>query len=137
MSIEIVEIAVQGPPGPPGRDGITPTYTSAVALSGHLATTLNSLLEALPADCTVAGHANAVVGITLGASTAGAPAAVTSTGPLSHAGWTFLAGKPVLLGAGGAIVQSLPATAKFSQPLGVALSATQILLAIQPAIFLN
>lgn len=121
--------------GPAGASALL-SYPGAVALSGHIAITLDALGQALPADCSVAAHAAGVLGVTLGASSTGAPAVVVLTGGLSHLGWAFTPGLPVFLGLAGALTQARPAQAIFSKVLGMAVTPTRVNLDFQPSIFL-
>lgn len=147
--VEILEVfdrglnGIQGVPGPAGPTGPTGPigvstalqYVSAVNLSGHVAITLDTLGKAIVADCSVAKCANAVMGITEGASLLGANTVVFNAGSLEHAGWSFTPDMPVFLGLAGAITQVLPAQAEFTQVLGMAVTATRISIHIQSAIF--
>lgn len=121
--------------GDAGSGGSSLSYLSASSLSGHIAITLDAQGRATPADCTLASHAHALMGITLGASGAGASAPVTLSGQLEHLGWTFTPGAPVFLGLAGAITQSLPPQAVFSKVLGVAVTPTRISISFQPSLF--
>ena len=132
---EIVTLLTVAEQGPAGASAVL-SYPSAVALSGHIAITLDALGQALPADCSVATHAAGVLGVTLGASSASAPAVVVLTGGLSHLGWAFTPGLPVFLGLAGALTQARPAQAVFSKVLGMAVAPTRINLDFQPSIFL-
>lgn len=127
------EMGAPGATGPAG--GIELSYTAEQALSGHLAITLDTLGRALPADCTLPGHA-AVMGITLGAAAAGGAVAAAITGQLEHLGWAFTPGVPVLLGRAGALTQALPPGAAFTKVLALAVTPTRISLDFGPAIFL-
>lgn len=137
---EVYEVAEQGPSGPPGRDGVNSPlqyYTAAVALSGHIAVTLNTSGLATPADCRTESHAAALAGATIGAAEAGASAIVRQTGLLESPGWGLTPDLPVYLGESGALVQTVPSSALFVKQIGRALSSTSVLIDIQPAIFLN
>ncbi len=136
-SVEILAVAEQGPqgiqgvPGPAG--GATLIPVGATPLSGHSAVALGADGALQPADCTLAAHRGAVLGVVANAYAAGADAVVSNNTPLEHAGWTWAVG-PVFLGAAGVLTQALPAGAKFSQVVGHAVSATRVLIDVQPPI---
>lgn len=136
-SVEILAVAEQGPqgiqgvPGPAG--GATLIPVGATPLSGHSAVALGADGALQPADCTLAAHRGAVLGVVANAYAAGADAVVSNNIPLEHAGWTWAVG-PVFLGAAGVLTQALPAGAKFSQVVGHAVSATRVLIDVQPPV---
>lgn len=136
-SVEILAVAEQGPqgiqgvPGPAG--GATLIPVGATPLSGHSAVALGADGALQPADCTLAAHRGAVLGVVANAYAAGADAVVSNNIPLEHAGWTWAVG-PVFLGAAGVLTQALPVGAKFSQVVGHAVSATRVLIDVQPPI---
>ncbi|WP_270175219.1 hypothetical protein [Diaphorobacter sp. ED-3] len=136
-SVEILAVAEQGPqgiqgvPGPAG--GATLIPVGATPLSGHSAVALGGDGKLQPADCTLAAHRGAVLGVVANAYAAGADAVVSNNIPLEHAGWTWAVG-PVFLGAAGVLTQALPVGAKFSQVVGHAVSATRVLIDVQPPI---
>lgn len=121
----------QGVPGPAG--GATLIPVGAMPLSGHSAVALGADGALQPADCTLAAHLGAVLGVVANAYAAGADAVVSNNIPLEHAGWAWASG-PVFVGAAGGLTQALPAGAKFSQVVGYAVSATRVLIDVQPPI---
>lgn len=124
--------------GPKGDAGSSlQSYTAAVALSGHVAVTLDATGQAIPADCRTAAHAQAVLGVTTGAASIGADATVMSDGYLTSPGWGLAPGLPVYLGESGALVQAVPVSALFIKPIGRALSSAAVLVELQPAIFVT
>lgn len=124
---------VQGATGPRG-EGRLSTYDAAVPVSGHTVLTLNAVGLVLPADPTDPTHANGIVGISTGAAAEGETASVATSGLLTHSGWTFTPGLPVFIGVAGVITQT-PPVAAWQKAVGVALSATSIVIELQPAIF--
>ena len=124
-----------GPSGPPGSAGATYlTITAGEDLGGHRAVVL-SAGQAVYADNTAAAHANRVIGITTGAATSGSGATIQSAGELT--GMTGLTvDAPIYLSTAGTLTQTAPTTG-FIQQLGIALSATAMLVEIQPAIILG
>lgn len=126
--------ALQGPPGAPG--GALVLATAGAALSGHMAVAYGAagLLEYASADNPA--HALALLGVTTGAASAGAPAAVQRLSVMEHLGWTWTPGAPVYLGLAGALVQTPAPGSVFLKPIGLALTAQRLMLAIQPAVVL-
>lgn len=124
-------MVIAGPPGPAGGSTLVPVGPSP--LSGHSAVACDSAGELVPADCTLAEHRGAVLGVVTQAYLPGDSAQVRTGFPLEHAGWTWAPG-PIYVGTGGQLTQALPAGALFSQLVGVALSATRVLIDLQPPI---
>lgn len=122
---------VQGPPGPAG--GATLVPIGSTPISGHSAVAVDAAGELVPADCTTAGHHGAVLGVIVNAYAAGADAEVKTGFPLEHSGWTWTPG-PVFVGTAGQLTQTLPPGALFSQTVGHAVSATRVLIDLQPPI---
>lgn len=114
-----------------------PIIIAAIALSGHIAVVFNAAGEATPADAFNPLHGAVVMGVTSGAAAAGDTVILVSQGHLEHLGWTFTPDLPVYLGAMGALVQTVPLGASFVKVLGMAQSATQVAISLQPAIFVN
>lgn len=122
---------IQGIPGPAG--GATIVTVGATPLSGHTAVAMDADGLLIYADCTNPAHIGAVQGVIANAYGAGDPAVVQTDFDLVHSGWSFSPG-PVLVGAGGALVQSLPPGALFAQAVAYALSPTRIRIDPQPPI---
>lgn len=132
--IELITEARQGPPGPPGASGGTQTVTvGASPLSGHTAVAVDASGLLIYADSSNPAHRLAVLGVIGQAYSAGTEAQVQTGFVLEHSGWTWTAG-PVFVGLGGALVQTVPGSAVFCQVVGLALSATRILIDVQPPI---
>jgi len=135
--VEIVEVAEQGPrgvqgiPGPAG--GATVITVGASPISGHSAVAIGADGTLVYADCTNPAHLGAVQGVVGNAYSPGDLAVVQTDFDLVHSGWSFSPG-PVLVGAGGALVQSLPPGALFAQVVAYALSPTRIRIDPQPPI---
>lgn len=135
-AIEIVTEGLQGPPGPrglPGFSGGSTPVRVAVSISGHSVVACNAVGELVPADCTVASHRGAVLGVVMQAYAPTEEAEVKTAFPLEHMGWTWTPG-PVYVGLAGQLAQVLPLGALFSQVVGVALSPTLVLIELQPPI---
>lgn len=126
-----------GPAGPPGAPGgALLTGTAGAALSGHMAVAYDSAGLLVYASADDPEHAFTLAGITTGAAASGTAATVQRDDVIEHNGWTWTPGAPVFLGLGGALVQAPAAGAVFLKPIGLALTATRLMLAMQPAMFL-
>lgn len=108
---------------------------AAQNISGHQVTILNAAGQLEVASCDQASHARQIVGVTVGAASAGAQASVQRFEIIEHSGWAWDPGNAVYLGASGALVQTIPAAALFCAVIGVALSGNKILLGLQPPVF--
>lgn len=133
----IVTEAVRGPPGPAGpigpAGGATLVTVGTTPISGHTAVALDPAGLLVYADCTNPTHLGAVLGVVANAYSPDDQAEVKTAFDITHPGWTFAPG-PVLVGAGGALVQTLPVGAVFAQVIGYALSATRVRIDPQPPI---
>lgn len=136
---EIVELGQQGPPGrqgPPGPAGDAITVkVGPQAISGHSVVACNAQGELIAADATNPAHRGAVLGVVADAYSPGDDAVVQTGFVLEHSGWAWAPG-PVLVGLAGQLAQALPPGALFSQVIGEALSATRVLIDINPPITL-
>lgn len=126
----------QGKPGPVGPAGGATLVPVAAPLNGHSVVAADAGGALVPADCTLAAHLGAVLGVVAIAYVPGDDAAVQTAFVLEHAGWSWAAG-PVYVGVAGALVQTLPPSALFCQVVGFALSATRVLIDLQPPIQLT
>lgn len=134
---ELLEVAVQGPPGPTGSPGGGLVVGIAgMALSGHQVVAYEADGDLVLASASQADQALAIVGITTGAASSGASVSVQRFDTIEHLGWTWTPGLPVFLGLSGALVQTPAGGSVFLKPLGVALTATRLSLNPQPAMFL-
>lgn len=136
---EIVELGQQGPPGrqgPPGPAGDAITVkVGPQSISGHSVVACNAQGELIAADATNPAHRGAVLGVVADAYSPGDDAVVQTGFVLEHSGWSWAPG-PVLVGLAGQLAQALPPGALFSQVIGEALSATRVLIDINPPITL-
>lgn len=136
---EIVELGQQGPPGrqgPPGPAGDAITVkVGPLPISGHSVVACNAQGELIAADATNPAHRGAVLGVVADAYSPGDDAVVQTGFVLEHSGWAWAPG-PVLVGLAGQLAQALPPGALFSQVIGQALSATRVLIDINPPITL-
>lgn len=134
---ELLEVALQGPPGPTGSPGGGLVVGIAgMALSGHQVVAYEADGDLVLASASQAAQALAIVGITTGAAVSGASVSVQRFDTIEHLGWAWTAGLPVFLGLAGALVQTPAGGSVYLKPLGVALTATRLALNPQPAMFL-
>ena len=91
---ELLEIAQQGPGGPPGPAGAPGgallVGTAGEALSGHQAVAYGAAGQLVKADAGNPSHSLLFAGVTLGAAAAGAVAEVQQRDVINFAGWTWV-----------------------------------------------
>lgn len=135
--VRILEIGMQGPPGPPGVDGqgATTNYTAGETLGGHRAVVFSNPTTVVYADSGNAAHRNYYAGITVGAASFNATVTVQRHGDIMNSGWSWVANAPVYFGASGILTQT-PPIGNFIQIIGVATSTTHIFLAPREPIIL-
>ena len=124
-----------GPAGPTGQTVETIDRTADVAISGHRAVRGTSPSGADYCSNATASHAPAFLGLTQGAASSGTTVTVQRTGVIVEPSWAWTPWTPVFVGVNGVLTQSSPSSG-FSLVVGVALSATSILLRPQPPIYL-
>lgn len=138
--IEVVAVAEQGPRGIQGiqgpAGGTTTVTVGATPLSGHSAVAVDAAGLLIQADCTNPAHRGAVLGLLANAYSPGDQVVVQTAFTLEHSGWTWSPG-PVFVGTAGQLTQTLPVGAVFSQVVAHALSATLVLIDLQPPIALS
>jgi hypothetical protein len=126
---------IVGPQGVPGERGADSTIqeTAVTSLGGHRVVrgSLGGLRLASAGSLSDAGSA---IGITTGAAEAGQPATFQPSGIMTESSWAWTPG-PIFLGSNGALTQSPPAAA-FEQQVAIAISATRIVVQIEPPILL-
>ncbi len=132
--LSLVNTGIQGPPGLAA--GALAQVPASVALSGHQVIAVNALGEAVYASADDPAQVGKVLGISTSAAIAGALLPVQSKDVLEFAGWSWVPDSVVMLGLNGALVSTLPPGAVFLQVVGRALSATRILVGVQPPIYL-
>jgi hypothetical protein len=122
----------QGEPGPPGTAVLQ--RVAAQALGGH------RLVRALAdgsvdyVDSANPLHGDDTLGLTIGAVSAGALATVQTSGPIVEPSWAWTPGEPVFADVNGLLSQTPSGTA-FTQVIGFAATATNLVIAIQPTIY--
>lgn len=136
-SVTVVSLpgGVQGPPGPTGpAGGAASTYTAAIAISGHVAAKVEATGKISPASSDTLSDAARLVGITLNAAAQDADCTVQAGDVITHSGWAFTPDALIFLGLNGALVESVPVSAVFTQVIGKAIAPTKVLIGIQPPI---
>ena len=135
-------VVTRGVPGPEGKRGPVGPAGDAITvkvgpspISGHSVVACNSMGELIAADATNPAHRGAVLGVVADAYSPGDDAVVQTGFVLEHSGWAWAPG-PVLVGLAGQLAQALPPGTLFSQVIGEALSATRVLIDINPPITL-
>ena len=109
---------------------------ASAALSGHQVIAADGNGQAAYASADDLADVLRVVGVSTHAAALGASILVETNDVLEHGAWAWTPGDVVFLGINGAIVSAVPPGAAFSQVVGRALSATRILVGIQPPIVL-
>lgn len=117
QTIAVALAGEQGPAGPPGEAGGALALPAATTLHGHRAIAVDAAGRAVHADAATLSHALATVGITEQSAVEGDTIQITSTGPITHSGWSWTPG-PVLLGLDGVLTQTRPAGALYALPVG-------------------
>lgn len=108
------------PAGPDGISGHRAVMVSADGTAAH----------ADPAD------ARAYIGISKHAAVAGAPIAIALRDTLTEPSWDWVPGKTLYFTVGGVLTQIVP-TATAVTPIGVAISATTVLISRDSPVFLG
>lgn len=125
-----------GRPGPPGQSGATYlTYVADGAIGGQRvvrATTAGKVGYVDPSD---PAQAHAAIGLTMGAATDGASINVQFSGEMTEPSWAWAANQPIFAGANGVPTQTPPTTG-FQAAIGVAISATSLVIQIKSPIVL-
>jgi hypothetical protein len=141
--LEVVEVARQGMPGPPGvvdaaavdsavRDWLADNSVLAVTrVAGETLSALKGVWEddagaVWSLDASDSAHITLFAGVTITAATAGGNVTVQRSGVLDAGGLNLTPG-PVWLGVDGALTQTRPA-AGFSLLLGAATAASRLIL---------
>ncbi len=130
----LLEVAQQGLPGPqglPGQAGVSfLTFKADGALGGHRAVVMTGTGKVGYADNLTPSHANAVVGITLGAASDGNDVQVQNGGEILEPSWNWALQSPVFLSTNGLLTQTCPVTG-FALILGAPTSPDTLLVGIK------
>lgn len=136
--VSIIRPAIQGLPGPRGRDGAGSTIElkAAINMGGHRVT-CPSPDGLIYADWNTGNTALRIVGITVSSVTAGADVEVRNNGELTETSWNWDINKPVFLGPNGVLTQMNPRDngAAFSLILGFPTSPKTLFITIREPIF--
>lgn len=108
------------------------TMTAGESLSALRAVTTDGSGNAVYASNDTLANAQ-VVGITLGAASAGASVGVKTFGTMTDAGWTWTKGA-VYLGTNGQLTQTAPTSGAIVVQVGRALTATQLFVDVDTTI---
>lgn len=109
--------------------------TAATALGGHRVVIADAAGQARYPDRTNIAHADAVIGLTVTAASAGTNVTVQTTGDVVESSWNWTPG-PVWVGDNGLPTQTPPTTG-WLQLLGVALGSTRLVLTPRQAVLLQ
>ncbi|MBK9497428.1 MAG: hypothetical protein IPO08_23480, partial [Xanthomonadales bacterium] len=111
---------------------------SAIAaenISAYMAIAMNSAGKMVRASSANISHENAVFGVATNSTVTGAAVSYQSSGLVTNAAWSFVAGSPVFLGVDGELTQAEPTTG-FSKVMGDAVSAKSLLVNMSEAVIL-
>ena len=142
--VDILTEARQGPPGPPGEDGAPGSgggasnvmeYVADGALGGHRIVRATAAGKVGYVDPSDPDQAHAALGLTTGAVADGALASVQFAGPITEPSWSWTPNLPVFVGAAGVPTQTPPSSG-FHAPVGVAVSATSMVIQLKSPIVL-
>lgn len=128
--------AYVGPAGPPGQPGASYlAYVADGALGGRRVVRATAAGKVGYVDPSDSAQAHAAIGLTMGAAADGAPINVQFLGEMSEPGWDWVVNQPIFAGANGIPTQTPPATG-FQAAIGVATSATSMVIQIKSPIVL-
>lgn len=109
-------------------------YVSSAGVGGNRAVRLDAG-DLIYADNTVPGDGNRVLGITVGAASAGSSALVQTEGLMEESSWSWTPDAPIYLSTTGLLTQTVP-TSGFVLILGFATSPTQMMIEVKMPITL-
>ncbi len=119
-----------------GSGSLPPAPISLVAgeniSSYHAVVCINGL--AYNADASTPSHAGKVIGVAINSALQNDAVNIQASGETDNLGFLFTAGQPVYLGNGGGLVQTTQTGTAFQQQIGVALSASRLLIALDEVI---
>lgn len=129
-------VVVQGPdpggpvPSEPDAEYASPHYVADEVISPLSVVRMTDDGERVAVARMPEPEALAPIGIATQAAQAGGSVTVRSSGPVSDPTWNWIPGRPVLLGAGGALTQDQPLGMTHLVVIGYALDADTILIRI-------
>ena len=130
-TVILAGLGLQGPPGIAGTTGAALQLIAGMALGGNRVVT-GAAQYADSSDLATAGRA---IGITQGAASLGAPVNIVASGELDGF-FGLIVDQPAFVAANGTVSQSLPGSG-YLQSLGVAVSASRLLINISPPLILG
>jgi hypothetical protein len=130
--LNVIDVGATGAQGVAGGSTIVKTaFDNVAGLHAVYVTPDGSVSHASPATVFTSN----VIGITKGSALPNDAVLVQPSGEIQDPVWNWVAGTPIYLGLSGNLTQSLPTTG-FHVEIGVADSATSIIIRIQPPIYL-
>lgn len=137
--VDVISVAEQGPPGPQGpigpAGGAAFIRQTSAPLSALLIVWEDEQGVVRPLDCNDEDHIDLMCGITLTAASGPGSVSVQCLGPVDDDNWNWSPGR-VYLGANGSLTQT-PPSGGFDVLVGVAVSATRVLLSLTDPIELE
>lgn len=125
MADYIVQVGIQGPPGPTDFGKARISRVAGESLDAFVAVAVASDGKVYRASKSTPDHISRVLGITLAAAAVNAAVDVHLFGEVTNGAWTFDTTKLIYLGDDGALAQSAP-TAGFVLVLGFPTSASSM-----------
>lgn len=115
------------------ENGLVLTLTCGANVNAFQGVVVLSDGLAYPADQGTATHAGKFVGVAETSATTGNTIRIRQAGVLNNLGFLFTPGNRIYVGSSGALIQTVP-TGLYEQPVGVALSASDLEVDIGPVI---
>lgn len=140
-TVEVVAAGPQGPEGPAGPPGPAGgnvlALPAATVLGGHRVVRSTGDGRCGYASAANPLHGDDVLGVTLGAASAGADANVQVAGEIVEPSWAWVPQEPVFLGLDGQLTQTPPddPDAAFVLVIGFATAPTRLMLRIEAPIY--
>lgn len=134
--ITISKPGIAGPPGPAG--GVDPLQVTRIAqgaMSGHRAVKAVAGNQVSYASADTVGDAMIFLGVTTTAADSGENIAVVTQGRIVEPSWNWVPDGRIFIGANGVLTQDQNPSWAFTRIVAIALSATEIFVNPQPAIF--
>lgn len=123
-NVTILEVAEQGPPGPPGADFVFQCI-ALEPVGGHRVVIGSGFNGVRYADAANETHYGKVLGLTLNAASAEGVVSVKNVGAVDESSWTLTPDADIWLASNGHFTQTPPNTA-FTQRIGYALTPTRM-----------
>lgn len=141
-SIDLVEVAEQGPAGAPGipgpAGGASMSFTATTPIGGHRVLALDASGAVIYADNSTLAHAANLIGLSLNAASSGGAISVLRGGEVIEPTWTWTPLLPVYLGINGLLTQTAPVfPAAFSLIVGFPIAPDTLFFAVREPIILT